>query len=67
MLALVAYSFETGQIFRPMQTDATLLVKKYPTMLGVVGTCCVRLHGPLHNSDGNAFHSLDAATRKSSI
>ena len=42
MLALVAYCLKPVKLLGPCKlTDATLLA-----MLGVVGTCCVSLHGP---------------------
>ena len=51
MLVLVGtccVQFETGQTFRRMQTDAALLANNtQQCCMGVVGTCCVRLHGPL--------------------
>ena len=38
--------------------EPTIVGQQHPTLLGVVGTCCVRLHGPLVSfevSDANAL------------
>ena len=47
MLALVAYEFETGQTFRPMQTDATLLAtnpQQHATMLWLVASVFIQMN-----------------------
>ena len=50
MLVLVGtccVEFETGQTFRRMQTDATLLANNTQQCWELLAlTCCVRLHGP---------------------
>ena len=43
MLALVAYGLKPVKLLGPCKRTQHC----WPTMLGVVGTCCIRLHGPL--------------------
>ena len=47
MLALVAYSLKPVKLLGPCKRTHIVDQEQHPTMLGVVGTCCIRLHGPL--------------------